>query len=1058
MGMRLISFALFLTAAIWWPFQTVTATSAASQASSLVEWIGANRSGKVPRTSHDMQRGQELLRAHAARIAWLMREDPARALAEALSAADRATLPLAWQAMVEERIAANGDFEIYCVTPHDRSTHNPGELRRQVKLGGRYYPVILLSNDQDYRTSYGVRISGLLHQGQFLLEELGASTTGSSRFATPTGGHPVELDAYRATGNRTALVIRVDFGDLPGEPSSDAEMAAEMSQVREFLAAASLQQLDLTYTGTPTYRMPETGHYYAYQSGDGPGELMTAARSAASAGYNLDQYDFDIVLFRDVGFNFSGLGVVGGKGVWVQIGSGTGWVGTATHELGHNLGLYHAKAWDPDDLDPLGDGHLIEYGNPFDNMGAGGPPEAIFSGNYQRILGWLGGSEVATASSSGTYTVTQMDAGLAKIAGRAYSLKIPTGKFFNGLTLDYWVDFRRLFPAVQEVDNGVALQLGDEAGANGASLLLDLAPDTATMQDAGLELGRTFADPDASIFITPVGYRYVGTTAEAIDVVVQRGPFPGNQNPTGTLSGPASCRVWQPVVWTAQASDPNGDELAYYWDVQDGTRNSNTARRTDYFSTSATVQAAVTVSDLKGGSSQLSSSLTVVDPLDNITSLAAPGSGPLNVYYFNGQFRVLNGAEMRSSPDGTNWTAAAIGQKRAAGWTGNQHLLQLQQGGGVYAIAGYDHDGTQWVGHLQTSPDLITWTARDPMVNQELRSVAYSNGVWVAVGDQGVITRSVNGGTVWAAVAGGTTDNLTHVLGTPAGFLVCKDDPDLLYSTNGLDWSVLTTPWTYGSQSAITLVDGQILVTCAYLALRVQWTVGQAPVIVGSASLNHYLRGCWQENGLLYSVGTRSGGGQWPEFLYRSRDGLTWVEKSLPANADGLSTVAANGARLVTAGNGIIYLSDLLYDQRDQWLIANFPGEERFEAALAAPEADPDGDGYSNLLEMALGTNPRSPVTPRLYAAAGALSLPDGLGGQLRYLTFSFRRLNNAAALGLVYLPEISTNLSQWDSDAGQFVTVSTTDNGDGTSTVVVRSAAPLTGSVPQAIRLRVHD
>ena len=76
------------------------------------------------------------------------------------------------------------------------------------------------------------------------------------------------------------------------------------------------------------------------------------------------------------------------------------------HELGHNLGMNHARSMEcgsPLYYSTGGQGcSYREYGNYNDVMGNG---EGVhFSGYYQRYLGWIGARHVVTAGRDGVFT------------------------------------------------------------------------------------------------------------------------------------------------------------------------------------------------------------------------------------------------------------------------------------------------------------------------------------------------------------------------------------------------------------------------------------------------------------------------------------------------------------------------------------------------------------------------------------------------------------------------------------------------------------------------------
>jgi hypothetical protein len=133
------------------------------------------------------------------------------------------------------------------------------------------------------------------------------------------------------------------------------------------------------------------------------------------------------------------------------------------------------------------------------------------------------------------------------------------------------------------------------------------------MVDAPLTTGRTLSDPPSGVYFTPIA---TGGTAPDrwIDVVVNIGPFPNNTPPTLNMGANAfTVPVGTPVGFTAFASDPNGDPLAYFWDFTPGFDLDNLAPN------SANVSHAwggpgeyvvrCVVSDMKGG---IASAHTVV--------------------------------------------------------------------------------------------------------------------------------------------------------------------------------------------------------------------------------------------------------------------------------------------------------------------------------------------------------------------------------------------------------------------------------------------------------------
>jgi hypothetical protein len=132
--------------------------------------------------------------------------------------------------------------------------------------------------------------------------------------------------------------------------------------------------------------------------------------------------------------------------------------------------------------------------------------------------------------------------------------------------------------------------------------------------------------------------------------------------------------------------------------------------------------------------------------------------------------------------------------------------------------------------------------------------------------------------------------------------------------------------------------------------------------------------------------------------------------------------------------------------------VGGTPGAAAGPAFTGAPAGDADRDGFSDFLEYALGSNQGDGMSVRRPAAAVQNFTVSGVPGN--FLTFAYSR--NNAADGVTYTVELGTNLSTWDSSSSAVTYVSTTSNGDGTSTVLYRATQPMTAQPKQYMRLRV--
>jgi hypothetical protein len=164
-----------------------------------------------------------------------------------------------------------------------------------------------------------------------------------------------------------------------------------------------------------------------------------------------------------------------------------------------------------------------------------------------------------------------------------------------------------------------------------------------------------------------------------------------------------------------------------------------------------------------------------------------------------------------------------------------------------------------------------------------------------------------------------------------------------------------------------------------------------------------------------------------------------WGTADFLGDGDGFTTVpmpvvAINGASAVmsTLGTG---------DTSNSWLLSNFSASELI-APTATDTSDPDGDGIPNLVEYALGTDPRtrsSSVLPsiRVDTIAGSAQSESGSSSQVQvfstptvdltsgkhYLAYTVNR-SGGIRQDIDYIVEVSDDLVHWRSGEPDTVTV----------------------------------
>jgi hypothetical protein len=259
------------------------------------------------------------------------------------------------------------------------------------------------------------------------------------------------------------------------------------------VVSVTLTNLGSGYTSAPTVWLI---------GGGGAGAAATATPGNTTGGDYLPNYDRIIVLFSGLsyivpysGINYGGLAQVGGPNVWIN---GEFDFRVVAHELGHTYGLWHANLWHVSDGNPISmTGTNLEYGDPYDTMGANDPQDTLtdFNPYYKYRLGWVTDDQVPMVTKSGVYRINQFD---NSTGTGTLGLRIARDS-----TNTYWVAIRRdglRWPSTT-INDG-AYVFWQNTSLN--SLLLDLNTPGSSTNDAALGLNTVFTDKDIRKAIIPV--------------------------------------------------------------------------------------------------------------------------------------------------------------------------------------------------------------------------------------------------------------------------------------------------------------------------------------------------------------------------------------------------------------------------------------------------------------------------------------------------------------------------------------------------------------------------
>jgi hypothetical protein len=508
-----------------------------------------------------------------------------------------------------------------------------------------------------------------------------------------TSGSPhynasLHSNTLHSWGPKTMMFVYVRplDGNMPAM-KTHAELQAELDNTSQFYFDESFRR---TWFGTKVINhgesneyeiprlevvyveLPRTVDYYFgnHNFGRLTSDTFAAIRALGgeyAAGQRLDPRHFDRIQITGSPrlITSTGLANVGGRYSW----SGNSLRGgVVRHELGHNWGVFHANNWiGADGIPRNGVGNHQEYQDGADVMG-GNINSGSFNTMFKHRLHFLHGpsGDVAVADSSGEYRIfahTNPESNRPETRERGVLVPVTgTGRFDKNIFLG----FRHTSTAGGQMtrnswdSHAVTVHANNtsNSGSNSGSHLIDTSPGSWEEDDridAAIKIGRTYSEgPNVNgthiyggMHITALergSLEVDGVTHHYMDVQINFGSFPDNQPPTASFSETliTGAEPGEPFTLTVNASDPDGDDLAFDWSFGDSGYNLvNSETQTYTWSEPGVYLVTCVVSDMKGGTATAEAWVNVGDvPFLNPSPPAASMAG-LNYRYYHGSWSTL---------------------------------------------------------------------------------------------------------------------------------------------------------------------------------------------------------------------------------------------------------------------------------------------------------------------------------------------------------------------------------------------------------------------------------
>jgi hypothetical protein len=391
-------------------------------------------------------------------------------------------------------------------------------------LGQRFELKLSDPQGRQLRTGQRIRVRGVVQGGALSAD---VQSDGVTVLAEPMAAAPVAA--------RKALVMLVDITDstsTTSRVSAECDGATAKSADIMFGSQTGAANVDGCYQDSSFGALGFGGTTYPGSALDVIRVAVTEAaalgsvcnytawgsaadKAASAAGVTLANYQHRVyVVPANAGCGWAGLAYVGcGNSCqsWIKAyqGQACGYSDAYAHELGHNLGMWHAST------DTNNDGTLdCEYCDTSDFMGYALPNLRTLSGPHKVQMGWASGARVVDGSAGGTFTVSALE---LKAAAFPQVVKVvPNGGDTYYLSLRSAIGYDAGIPSAATHLDKLAVHrwngsgntrfittLGDGQAYNDAASGLTVRQLSHTADSATFEVGTTCAAQAPAVTIGP---------------------------------------------------------------------------------------------------------------------------------------------------------------------------------------------------------------------------------------------------------------------------------------------------------------------------------------------------------------------------------------------------------------------------------------------------------------------------------------------------------------------------------------------------------------------------